>query len=103
MRLLAIDIGNTNINFGIFSGNKIIKRFNLATKDYNLPGFKNRLGKVKIDVCIICSVVPVVTKILKKDVRRLFQCRPCILGKDIRAPIKNLYRKPKQVGQDRLS
>ncbi|MBU4346723.1 MAG: type III pantothenate kinase [Candidatus Omnitrophica bacterium] len=100
--LLAIDIGNTNINLGLFSGNKIIKRFNLATKDYNLPRFKNRLRKVKIDGCIICSVVPAVTKILEKDVRRLFQCRPCILGKDSRAPIKNLYRKPKQVGQDRL-
>lgn len=100
--LLAIDIGNTDISFGTFSGNKIIKRFNIATEGYNLSRIRSRLGKVEIDDGIICSVVPAATRVLEKDIRRLFHCRPYILGKNIRVPIKNLYRKPKQVGQDRL-
>jgi type III pantothenate kinase len=124
--LLAIDIGNTNISFGVFSatkrggladhngerggfakyygekGNRIIKRFDILTKIYNLKKLSRLLNKFKVDNVIICSVVPKVTNILEKDIRRLFSLRPYILGKNLHAPIKNLYRKPAQVGQDRL-
>jgi type III pantothenate kinase len=100
--LLAIDIGNTNINFGIFSGKKIIKRFFIATKTYSLSTLKNKLNKIKLDDAIVCSVVPKVTRIIDKNLRRFLGKRPYIIGKEIIVPIKNLYRKPKQVGQDRL-
>ena len=56
----------------------------------------------KIHDAIICSVVPSVTKILAKDIERLLVQPPYIIGKDIVVPINNLYRKPRQVGQDRL-
>ena len=100
--LLAIDIGNTNISFGIFRGSKIIKQFFIATKTYNLSTLKNKLPKIKFDDAIVCSVVPRVTRVIDKDLRRLLGKRPYIIGKDIIVPIKNLYRNPKQVGQDRL-
>jgi type III pantothenate kinase len=100
--LLAIDIGNTNINFGIFSGTKIIKRFFIPTKSYRPTAIKNKLARFNIDNIIICSVVPEVTKVLEKDLKKISGKRTFIIGKDIRVPIKNLYQKPKQVGQDRL-
>lgn len=100
--LLAIDIGNTNISFGIFKGNKIIKRFNISTKIYALKRVKKSLGRLRITDVVICSVVPAATKILARDLKKLLQARPYIIGKDLRVPIKNLYRKPGQVGQDRL-
>ncbi|MDP3731631.1 MAG: type III pantothenate kinase [Candidatus Omnitrophota bacterium] len=100
--LLAIDIGNTNINFGIFEGSKLAKRFFIATKGYQLKKLRNLSGKLDINDSIICSVVPAVTKILKQDLTRLLSRQPYIIGKDIKMPIKNLYRKPKQVGDDRL-
>lgn len=100
--LLAIDIGNTNINFGIFKGRGLTKRFLIPTKDYSLRKIKKNLGKVIIDDIIICSVVPKSTKILVKDLKNLLGKKPIIIGKEIKVPIKNLYRKPKQVGQDRL-
>ncbi len=100
--LLTIDIGNTNISFGIFKGNRIINRFNITTKDYSLQELKNDLARLNIDDAIICSVVPNASKILDKDLKKLLKWRPYIIGKDIKVPIKNLYRKPKQVGQDRL-
>ena len=34
--LLAIDLGNTNISFGIFKGNSIIKTFDVPLKQYSL-------------------------------------------------------------------
>lgn len=114
--LLAIDIGNTNISFGVFSatkrggfakncgekGKEIIKRFDILTKIYNSGKLSRLLSKFKINEVIICSVVPKVTDILEKDIKRLFSLKPYILGKNIKVPIKNLYRKPAQVGQDRL-
>lgn len=60
------------------------------------------LGKIAISDSIVCSVVPAKTITLKKDLRRLLSRSPYIIGKEIRVPVKNLYRQPKQVGQDRL-
>lgn len=100
--LLTVDIGNTNITFGIFKGGCIIKRFNIPTAKYTLAGLKKGLGRAYVDGAIICSVVPAAADILAKDLRKLFNREPYILGKNIAVPIKNLYRKPKQVGSDRL-
>lgn len=100
--LLAIDIGNTNISFGLFSGARIIKGFNIPTKGYGLARLKKNLLKADIDDAVICSVVPWACGILEGDLGRLLGRRPYIIGKDIKVPIRNLYRKPKQVGQDRL-
>lgn len=100
--LLAIDVGNTNINFGIFCANKLIRRFFIPTKDYRLQKLKQNLTKLEISDAIVCSVVPVKTKKLQKDLNKLLHRQTYILGKNITVPIKNLYRYPKQVGQDRL-
>ena len=100
--LLAVDIGNTNISFAIFKGDKIIRKFNIPTKNYSAKLLKNKLGKTGLVRCVICSVVPKVTGALAKDLKRLLGVPSYIIGKDIKVPIKNLYRRPYQVGWDRL-
>lgn len=100
--LLAIDIGNTNINFGVFSGNKIIRKFFIPTHGWSLRGLKNKIGTRIINDAVICSVVPKAEKTLTGDLKRLLRKQPYILGRDIFVPVKNLYRSPEQVGQDRL-
>ena len=101
--LLAIDIGNTNINMGLFKGKRILKRFAIPTKT---KSYKIRLQKIidrnSVDDAIICSVVPAASKILEKDLRRFLGKQPYIIGKGIKVPINNLYLRPKQVGHDRL-
>lgn len=92
--LLAIDIGNTNINFGVFKGKRLRERFSISTKDYNLKKLKKLLGRAKIDDVVICSVVPVATKILGKDLKRLLGKPPYNIGKEIKVPVRNLYRRP---------
>ncbi len=101
--LLAIDIGNTNINVGLFQGNRLLRRFIIPTKakEYKLH-LQKIIARNNIHDAIICSVVPDVTKILEKDFKKLLGKQPYIIGKGVKVPIKNLYRKPKQVGQDRL-
>lgn len=100
--LLAIDIGNTNISFGVFKGDKIVKRFNVPAGYFSKKRLKKGLKGMHISGSIICSVVPKVTDILAGDLERLLSARPYIIGKDLKVPIKNLYRNPQQVGQDRL-
>lgn len=101
--LLAIDIGNTNISFGLFRGGQLTKRYSLATKTkWSNKDFIKIIGNHKIRDIIICSVVPKSTLFLKKKLEELFGTKPIIIGKDLKVPIKNLYRRPKQVGQDRL-
>jgi type III pantothenate kinase len=102
MKLLAIDIGNTNISFGIFDNNRIIKKFNIPTEKYAIRKLKALLGEIECDDCVICSVVPKATDALKRDCKKFFYIRPYIAGENIILPIKNLYRKPRQLGQDRL-
>lgn len=100
--LLAIDIGNTNISFGIFKGIRLVRRFDIPTKSYSSQKLKPRLARFKLDDCLICSVVPKMTGRLQKDTKNSLGKSVYILGKDLPVPIKNLYRFPKQVGQDRL-
>jgi len=105
--IFAIDIGNTNINFGIFQDKKLMKKFSISTNEikkaqkfYINQDFK--LFSMEIDEIIICSVVPGVTKLLKKFLEQNLSLSYRIAGEDIIVPIENLYSRPNQVGQDRL-
>lgn len=99
--LLLIDIGNTNITFGLLKNNKITRTFNILTNAYALKKFKAKTVPFISDT-VICSVVPKVTERVKRDLLNLTDRKPYIIGKDILVPIKNLYHKPQEVGQDRL-
>ncbi|MFH0733013.1 MAG: type III pantothenate kinase [Candidatus Omnitrophota bacterium] len=105
--LLAVDIGNTSISFGIFRGRKLIKVFRVATglndKETELQLRKNlKKYSALIEDAIICSVVPKKTIIVKIILRKLLGVLPKIAGEDIKIPIKNLYKNQRQVGKDRL-
>ncbi|MBM3253624.1 MAG: type III pantothenate kinase [Candidatus Omnitrophica bacterium] len=100
--LLAIDIGNTNITFGVFAKYRLIKNFKIPTNSYNLKKLRKNLDNLVIDDAIVCSVVPIITRVLEKDLRSLLKKSPYIIGKNLKVPIKNLYRRPSKVGSDRL-
>jgi len=101
--LLAIDIGNSNIKSAIFKGKKIIKKFDIPVKNYSRSKFTKKItASLPISATVICSVVPELTKIFKHDLKLLTGKTPYIIGKDLIVPMKNSYRNPKQLGQDRL-
>ncbi|MDD5156243.1 MAG: type III pantothenate kinase [Candidatus Omnitrophica bacterium] len=102
MTLICVDAGNTNVNFGIFKKNKIIKKFTIPTKKLTFSGIRRKIGKTQVDEVIISSVVPGANKILGESLRLLSGKPPFVLGKNLAVPVKNLYRYPRQVGQDRL-
>lgn len=100
--LLAVDIGNTNISFGIFKGTRLKKTFDIPTKQYSRNKLLKKTKSLKSADTLIASVVPGITSTIAKDLTGITGKRPYIIGKDIKVPIKNLYRRPNQVGQDRL-
>ncbi|MBU1997913.1 MAG: type III pantothenate kinase [Candidatus Omnitrophota bacterium] len=101
--LLAIDIGNTFIALGLFHKKRLIRKYTILTpeKNYSLK-LRNILLRHKVNNALICSVVPKATKKMATILKRANLKKILILGKNLTVPIKNLYRNPKQVGQDRL-
>jgi type III pantothenate kinase len=101
--LLAVDVGNTNINMGVFKGRRLVIRYAIPTSRKNyFTCLKKIFLRNKIDDVIVCSVVPGASRSLERGFRRLLGRSPYIIGKGIKVPIRNRYRNPKQVGQDRL-
>ncbi|HTY45447.1 MAG TPA: type III pantothenate kinase [Patescibacteria group bacterium] len=102
--LLAVDIGNTTITFGVFKQKRLLRRFSLQTCRRGSAALQKKLRALALDAVIVSSVVPGATAALKKDLKKIFPgLAPLVLGRNIKAPIKNLYRDPAQVGQDRLA
>jgi len=101
--LLAVDIGNTGITAGLFRGTRLIKRFSTPTHQAGYRSFLYSVARSDVTAVIIASVVPHATEKLVKNLKTAFPgIQPVILGKNASAPVKNRYKNPGQVGQDRL-
>jgi type III pantothenate kinase len=110
--LLAIDIGNTNIGFGLFDNGKLIQQFRCEsarqrTADEYAVFVRQMLvlkdiDHRKIDGGIIASVVPALTDPLTEVVRRAFARDPLVVGPTVRSGMPILYDSPREVGADRI-
>ena len=110
--ILAIDIGNTTTNFGVFEKNRLVAQFSVATQPTRTADeitlqlkalAKTRsLHLVRASKILICSVVPRMSSVLIQALRSLDAISIVIVGQDIIVPLKNQYTYPEQVGQDRL-
>ncbi len=110
--LLAIDVGNTNIVFGIYSNDELIFDWRTSSDkrktsdEYGLI-FKDFFEFAKLDIdgledVIIASVVPNLMHTISAACLRYLRKKPIIVSHDIDIGIKNLYRNPSEVGADRL-
>jgi len=107
---LTIDIGNTMISFALLKGTTMKRVWSVETtlsKNSLKTKLKTLLERIKrnyplINQVIICSVVPKIVPLIKSAVQQKFNIKPTLIGADRKVPIKNRYRNPRQVGQDRL-
>ena len=107
--LLAIDIGNSSITCGVFKARELKKTFEIFTHrflsasnpEYTCKSIVSALRRYRIKNAIISSVVPRATQKLTKFLER-YPIKTAVIGKAIKVPMRNEYRKPHQVGQDRL-
>lgn len=110
--LLTIDVGNTNISFGVFDGDNLISNFNMTTKNklttdelgVNMLVMLNTLGVdvKKIQNIIVSSVVPPIMHALLNALRRYFCIEPMVIEPGIKTGISILCENAKEVGADRI-
>lgn len=109
---IAIDIGNTNITFGVLRDCGVVRTFKAETDILKAPKkcaamVREKLSmffplKEEIEGVFVSSVVPRFNKNIRSVVRSVFKARAVIVGEDVAVPLMNRYRIPSQVGQDRL-
>ncbi len=110
--LLAVDVGNTNLTFGVFDGEELKSRFTMTTKvsrtadEYGL-WLKNLLEAKKIPTAaitdvIISSVVPSIMPFLTGGIREYLHRNPMIVGTGTKTGIKVSVANPKEIGADRI-
>ena len=110
--LLAIDIGNTNITFGIIKHQKITYEARIATdylktSDQYAVEIKNILAlfdtaPTDLCDCIISSVVPPVFNSVRTGVMKVTNKMPMVVGPGIRTGLNIQMDTPSQVGSDRI-
>lgn len=110
--LLTVDIGNTQIVFGLYDGAVLAQTFRASTvrtrtaDEYgvlirqmlDLRGVAPGL----IDAAIIASVVPPLTDIMADAIRRAFAREPLVVGPGLKTGIAVRYENPYEVGADRI-
>ena len=110
--LLVIDIGNTNIEFGVFSGMERKANFRLRT-DRNITSDEiglhcmqflsfQGMNPADFEDVVITSVVPQIMYSMTSAIRKYLRKEPLVAGENLPIPIRNLYDNPKEVGADRL-
>ncbi len=115
--ILTIDSGNTTLSLALVKGTKILKRSTIemhqpkascgqpkATLRSSLASILESLYKKYplISAVVLCSVVPSVVPLVCRIVKASLGLKTLVIGRDLFVPIKNNYRYPQQVGQDRL-
>lgn len=110
--LLAIDIGNTNIVFGIYDDKTIIDYWRINSDPHKTADeygilFREALksanaGIKDIDNIIIASVVPPLTSTLSRMISRYFKMDALIVDENTNTGLKICYENPMDVGADRI-
>lgn len=101
VKILAIDIGNTNITFGVFNGKRLIKEWRAVTGSKIDKGLAKKLKGTHLDGVIVGSVVPEIDKYIRLTIRKLTGVEPLFVTHK-NAGIKIGYSRPHEVGADRL-
>ena len=110
--ILVIDVGNTNITFGVYREKELETTFRVTTKiprtsdEYGITVREllrnNNISSAEIEGCIIASVVPNVMHALTNAIKRYIGCEPLIVGPGIKTGIKIVSENPKETGADRI-
>lgn len=110
--LLTIDIGNTNMEFGVFDGERLIANFRLVTKrnitsdevGLMLLQFLNvhKIDCAAIEDAVIASVVPQVMYSVTNAIKKYIGKNALIVGENLKIDVENRYKNKNEVGCDRL-
>lgn len=110
--LLTVDVGNTNITFGVFNGENLECTFRMTSK---LPRTSDEYGfsmvellrqfdvsPSQIEGAIVASVVPNIMHSLVGGIEKYIKRKPLIVGPGLKTGIKIITENPKEIGPDRI-
>jgi type III pantothenate kinase len=111
--LLAVDLGNTNVVFGLYEGSRLTHTFRastvrtrtadeygvLLTQMMSLRSLEPR----SVQAVILASVVPPLNDVMADALRHAFAREPLIVGPGLRTGISIHYESPRDVGADRIA
>ena len=110
--ILTVDVGNTQIEIGIFRQDELLKSWRISTgidrtEDEYMTFFHHFLvmegiSYKEINGIALSSVVPNQTFIFEKMFRKYFKIKALIVDHTVNLGIKILYSNPAAVGADRL-
>lgn len=111
--LLAIDIGNTNIVFGIYNGDNWRHHWRIQTVHKRMPDeyavlFQQLLGEAgfelaSFDQTVLSSVVPQLTSGLADMVRHRTGQPPLIVKSSLKLPVQIHTEQPSKIGADLIA
>jgi type III pantothenate kinase len=110
--LLTVDVGNTNIAFGLFEGKELVHQFRTESSrsrtadEYTVLVHQmillRKVDPQKVEAAIVASVVPVLTAQMIDLVRQGFNVEPLVVGPGFDTGMPILYENPREVGADRI-
>lgn len=110
--ILVVDVGNTNITFGVYNDKELVTTFRLMTKmpktsdEYGVLITEmltiNNVCKDSIEGAIVASVVPNIMHSLTGGIKKYITKELIIVGAGIKTGIRITTENPKQIGSDRI-
>jgi len=105
--LLLFDIGNTNTHIGLANGQRVVKRTEVASRDWfsGRAGSQVRqfVGRTEPEGVVLCSVVPKATPSVKAFVTGSYELECLELNPDTVRGVGVNYPQPSSIGPDRLA
>lgn len=110
--ILVIDVGNTNIVLGVYSGKKLVASWRMMTSKnqtadeigifiHSLFDY-SEVNADEIEAIIISSVVPNIMYSLVHGLVKYFRIQPMIVGSGMKTGVNLLMDNPKEMGADRI-
>ena len=110
--ILVVDVGNTNITFGVYDADKLVTSFRMMSKiehtsdEYGMMIksliVSNNIALEDIHGAIIASVVPKVMHALTGALTRYLNVKPIVVGPGTKTGIKITTENPREIGADRI-
>ncbi|MDD2897984.1 MAG: type III pantothenate kinase [Desulfuromonadaceae bacterium] len=110
--LLVIDVGNSNIVFGVYDGSLLVRSWRLSSdKSRTSDEYavllhslfeQNGLEFSTVKATIISSVVPPLTGVMEALSHDFFNLSPSVVGPGIKTGMPIHYDNPLEVGADRI-
>lgn len=104
--LLAVDIGNSAIKFGLFDGDTLTSRFSIPTKrDATVDDIRHTVGDrldSSVNAVIVCTVVPQIETAMRAFLLATTCVQPTFIDNSFDFGLKINYEPRESLGTDRL-